>query len=90
MTVLIDADGCPVVDITVRITAEAGVDCVIICEKPKILPFRQVIRDSLAAALQAPADRIFIKGKTAEGLGPVGKGKAVSVIALCLLEKESP
>ena len=32
MTILIDADGCPVVDITVKIAAEAGVDCVIICD----------------------------------------------------------
>jgi len=32
MTVLIDADGCPVVDITVKLAAEAGADCVIICD----------------------------------------------------------
>ena len=32
MTVLIDADGCPVVDITVRTAAEAGADCIIICD----------------------------------------------------------
>ena len=32
MTIYIDADGCPVVDITIRIAAEAGVECVIICD----------------------------------------------------------
>jgi len=32
MTVFIDADGCPVVDITIRIAKEAGVDCIIICD----------------------------------------------------------
>jgi uncharacterized protein YaiI (UPF0178 family) len=32
MTVLIDADGCPVVDLTVRLTNQAGVGCVIICD----------------------------------------------------------
>lgn len=32
MTVLIDADGCPVVDIVVRISNQAGIDCVIICD----------------------------------------------------------
>jgi len=32
VTVYIDADGCPVVDITVRETKRAGVDCVIICD----------------------------------------------------------
>jgi len=32
MNVLIDADGCPVVDLTVNICRQAGVDCVIICD----------------------------------------------------------
>jgi len=32
MTILIDADGCPVVDITVRIAAEHKLDCVILCD----------------------------------------------------------
>ena len=65
-----------------------NLDCVIICEKPKILPFRDVIRNSLAGALEIPSENVFLKGKTAEGLGPVGKGKAVEVLAQCLLEKE--
>lgn len=36
MTILIDADGCPVVDITVRIAAEYKIDCVIICDTSHI------------------------------------------------------
>jgi len=32
MTVLIDADGCPVVDITVKIANQSGAECVIICD----------------------------------------------------------
>jgi len=63
-----------------------NLDCVVICEKPKVLPFRGSIRNSLAAALEVSTDRVFVKGKTAEGLGPVGKGKAVEVLAQCLLE----
>jgi len=64
-----------------------NLDCVIICEKPKILPYRDDIRNSLAAALEVSIDNIFVKGKTAEGLGQVGKGNAVEVYAVCLLEK---
>jgi 2-C-methyl-D-erythritol 2,4-cyclodiphosphate synthase len=64
-----------------------NLDCVIICEKPKVLPFRDMIRGSMAEALEVPVDRIFLKGKTAEGLGPVGRGKAIEVLALCLLER---
>jgi uncharacterized protein YaiI (UPF0178 family) len=32
MTILIDADGCPVVDISVRLAEHAKVDCIIICD----------------------------------------------------------
>ena len=65
-----------------------NLDCVIICEKPKVLPFRDAIRGSLAEVLEAPTAAIFVKGKTAEGLGSVGRGKAVEVMAMCLLENQ--
>ncbi len=32
MRVLIDADGCPVVDITLQVCAAAGVECIILCD----------------------------------------------------------
>jgi len=65
-----------------------NLDCVIICEKPKILPFRDSICKSLAETMEVPVDKIFLKGKTSEGLGAVGRGKAIEVIAQCLLEKQ--
>jgi len=64
-----------------------NLDCVIICEKPKVLPFRDIIRNSIAGVLDVPADKVFLKGKTAEGLGAAGKGKAVEAFVVCLLEK---
>ena len=64
-----------------------NLDCVVCCEEPKLLPFRDAVRDSLARALELPAERVFVKGKTAEGLGPVGRGRAVEALAVCLLEQ---
>jgi len=32
MNILIDADGCPVVDITIKIAAERNIGCVILCD----------------------------------------------------------
>ena len=32
MTILIDADGCPVVDIAVRMASERSIPCVILCD----------------------------------------------------------
>ncbi|MDR1837987.1 MAG: 2-C-methyl-D-erythritol 2,4-cyclodiphosphate synthase [Treponema sp.] len=65
-----------------------NLDCVIICEKPKVLPYRDVIRKSLAEVLEVPVENVFLKGKTAEGMGAAGKGKTVEVMAVCLLERQ--
>jgi len=63
----------------------ANLDCVVSCEKPKILPYRDKVRTSLAKALDADPALVFVKGKTAEGLGPIGSGEAVEAMAVCLL-----
>ena len=65
-----------------------NIDCTVCCEKPKLLPYRNQIRQALAQALEAQTEAVFVKGKTAEGLGPVGEGMAVEAMAVCLLEKE--
>ena len=87
-----DADSMKLLRNVFTLVKQAGwrvvnLDCVVICEKPKVLPFRDRLRGSLAAALEVSADSVFVKGKTAEGLGPAGKGRAVEVFAQCLLEK---
>jgi 2-C-methyl-D-erythritol 2,4-cyclodiphosphate synthase/2-C-methyl-D-erythritol 4-phosphate cytidylyltransferase/2-C-methyl-D-erythritol 2,4-cyclodiphosphate synthase len=62
-----------------------NLDCCVICETPKILPHRDAIRANLAAALETPVENVFVKGKTAEGLGDIGQGLAVEAEAVCLL-----
>jgi 2-C-methyl-D-erythritol 2,4-cyclodiphosphate synthase len=65
----------------------ANLDCVVSAEKPKLLPYRENIRLSLATALGVPPESIFVKGKTGEGLGSIGEGLAVEALAVCLLER---
>ena len=65
-----------------------NLDCTVSCEEPKILPYRDNIIRSLALALEAEPGRVFVKGKTNEGLGPVGAGEAVEALAACLIEKD--
>ncbi|MDR1930209.1 MAG: 2-C-methyl-D-erythritol 2,4-cyclodiphosphate synthase [Treponema sp.] len=68
-----------------------NIDCVVICEKPAILPHRDRIREALAGALGLDPEAVFVKGKTAEGLGPAGEGLAVEAETVCLLgKKEDP
>jgi 2-C-methyl-D-erythritol 2,4-cyclodiphosphate synthase/2-C-methyl-D-erythritol 4-phosphate cytidylyltransferase/2-C-methyl-D-erythritol 2,4-cyclodiphosphate synthase len=88
-----DADSMALLRSVFGMVKQAGwtlvnLDCVVCCEEPKVLPFRDNIRQSLAQALEVSIDKIFVKGKTGEGLGPVGKGKAVEALAVCLLEKD--
>jgi 2-C-methyl-D-erythritol 2,4-cyclodiphosphate synthase len=64
-----------------------NLDCTVCCENPKILPYRGSICSSLAKALDADPALVFVKGKTSEGLGPIGSGEAVEAVAVCLIEK---
>ena len=64
-----------------------NIDCAVCCEKPKLLPWREAICASLAAALEISPAMVFVKGKTAEKFGVVGKGRAIEAMAVCLLEK---
>ena len=64
-----------------------NLDCVITCEEPKILPYREQIRKALSASLELEHELVFVKGKTAEGLDAIGKGRAVETLVVCLLEK---
>ncbi|MDR1231284.1 MAG: 2-C-methyl-D-erythritol 2,4-cyclodiphosphate synthase [Spirochaetaceae bacterium] len=63
-----------------------NIDCVVSCEKPALLPHRDQIRETLARALDVDASRVFLKGKTGEGIGSIGRGEAVEAIVVCLLE----
>ena len=88
-----DADSMELLRSVFALAKAAGwrlgnLDCVVSCEKPKVLPFRDDIRESLALALEVSVDRVFVKGKTGEGLGAVGRGKAVEAVAVCLLERD--
>ena len=51
-----------------------NVDTTVILEKPKLKNYREAIRESLARALGLPLERVSVKFKTAEGVGPVGQG----------------
>lgn len=64
-----------------------NLDCVIALEKPKFLPFREQVRESIAKILEVQKEQIFVKAKTGEKLGDVGQGRAVEAWAVCLLEK---
>ena len=64
-----------------------NMDCVIKLERPKFLPYRRQVIDSIARALGVESSSIFVKAKTGEALGDVGKGEAVEAWCTCFLGK---
>lgn len=70
--------------------ALSNLDATVILERPKIGPRRDEIRQTVAALLGSPLDRVNIKGKTHEGVDAVGRGEAVEVHAVVLLSLETP
>jgi len=66
----------------------ANVDAVILTEEPKLAPHRTAIQRSVAQMLRVKDDRINVKAKTMEKLGPIGEGEAMAAYVVVLLEKE--
>ena len=64
-----------------------NIDAVIICEAPRIGPYRDKLREHIAGLLSIDVERVSIKGKTAEGLGFLGKGDGIAAHAVCLLDE---
>ncbi len=58
------------------------VDLTIICEAPKIGPWREPIRDRVAALLGLARDQISVKATTTERLGFTGRGEGIAAQAI--------
>lgn len=83
-------DSAPMLARALALAAQKGgavvnVDCVIDLEAVKLGPWKAEIRASLARLFGIGADRINVKAKTAEGLGPIGAGEAIAAQAVVLL-----
>ena len=64
-----------------------NVDATIVAQQPKMAPYILAMRQRLAGAIGIPLDRVSVKAKTAERLGPVGELKSIEARAVCLLWK---
>ncbi|MBQ7377162.1 MAG: 2-C-methyl-D-erythritol 2,4-cyclodiphosphate synthase [Clostridia bacterium] len=74
------------------LTARGGkignVDCTVVAQKPKLLPYIGQMRENIAQALHTDPTRVNVKATTEEHLGFTGseEGIAAHAVALCLLE----
>lgn len=62
-----------------------NIDSTIIAQTPKMAPHILAMRLRLAQALAIELDQINVKAKTAEKMGPVGRGESIETRAVCLL-----
>ena len=62
-----------------------NIDSTIIAQAPKMAPHILAMRLRLAQALTIELDQINVKAKTAEKLGPVGRGESIETRAVCLV-----
>jgi 2-C-methyl-D-erythritol 4-phosphate cytidylyltransferase/2-C-methyl-D-erythritol 2,4-cyclodiphosphate synthase len=72
-------------DAAKRVAARGGrianVDLTLICEEPKIGPYRDAMRERIAAILGIDVERVSVKATTTEGLGFTGRAEGIAAQA---------
>jgi 2-C-methyl-D-erythritol 2,4-cyclodiphosphate synthase len=64
-----------------------NIDSTVILERPKLKDYRQAMRENIAAILALELDRVSVKFKTAEKVGPVGEGRSAEAQAIVTLRR---
>jgi 2-C-methyl-D-erythritol 2,4-cyclodiphosphate synthase len=64
-----------------------NVDSTVILERPKLKDYRETIRQRLAETMGLELDRVSVKFKTAEKIGPVGEGRSAEAQAVVSLHR---
>ena len=62
-----------------------NVDATVIAQAPRLASHIPAMRQRIGAALGVALDQVSVKAKTAERLGPVGRGEGIEARAVCLL-----
>jgi len=65
--------------------ALANCDVTLICERPKIGPHAEAMRQALAAIMQVAEEKISVKATTSERLGFTGREEGIAAMATCAL-----
>jgi len=60
-------------------------DITVVCERPKVGPQAQAMRESIAADLGIDVDAVSVKATTTETLGFTGRREGIAAQAACLL-----
>ena len=89
-----DADSVAMLADVAREVRAAGwsisnVDATVICERPRLRPCIEMLRERIASAMGVGKGRVSVKGKTNEKMDDVGAGVGIEVHAVALIEESS-
>jgi 2-C-methyl-D-erythritol 2,4-cyclodiphosphate synthase len=61
-----------------------NVDATVICQEPRLAPYREKIEAALVAAIGGGV--VGVKATTTDGMGSTGRGEGIAALAVALLE----
>jgi 2-C-methyl-D-erythritol 2,4-cyclodiphosphate synthase len=64
-----------------------NVDATVVMERPKLAPYRDAMRESLAAAMRLGLGAVNVKATTGEKMGFVGREEGVAALAVATLAR---
>ena len=85
------ADSLVLMSHVARLARERGfsildVDCTVAAQAPKLAPYREQMRERMAAALGVDVEHVGVKATTTERLGFVGREEGIAAWAVALLD----
>lgn len=61
-------------------------DCTLLLQRPKVAPYINLMRETLASVMGVEVGRVSVKATTTEGAGFIGREEGVAVYATVLLQ----
>jgi 2-C-methyl-D-erythritol 4-phosphate cytidylyltransferase/2-C-methyl-D-erythritol 2,4-cyclodiphosphate synthase len=65
-----------------------NIDITIICEQPKVGPYRKAMQERIASICGLAIDQVNVKGTTTERLGFTGRGEGIAAQAIATIDME--
>jgi 2-C-methyl-D-erythritol 2,4-cyclodiphosphate synthase len=64
-----------------------NLDCIVFAQRPKLSPYKELIRRRIAEILSLAPEQVGLKAKTGEGVGAVGREEAMMAQCVALVER---
>jgi 2-C-methyl-D-erythritol 2,4-cyclodiphosphate synthase len=62
-----------------------NLDCIVFAQRPKLSPYKEVIRRRVAEILEIDSHQVGLKSKTGEGVGELGREEAMMAQCVALV-----